>query len=113
MGAASGAGIAIGAYFAFYGAATNLLVRHTELKRGQVAFVAGAAAAVGGSVVKVPLAVCIRYAAQADEYHPGDAAHTRCCCQWQLVAHAHTALQCSPAGESIRCMCAAASDEQA
>ena len=60
MGAASGAGIAIGAYFAFYGAATNLLVRHSDLKRGQVAFVAGAAAAAGGSVVKVPLAVCIR-----------------------------------------------------
>lgn len=60
VGAASGAGIAIGAYFAFYGAATNLLVKHTELKRGQVAFVAGAAAAAGGSVVKVPLAVCIR-----------------------------------------------------
>lgn len=62
MGAASGAGIAIGAYFAFYGAATNLLVRHSDLKRGQVAFVAGAAAAAGGSVVKVPLAVCIRCA---------------------------------------------------
>lgn len=60
VGAASGAGIAIGVYFAFYGAATNLLVRHTEMKRGQVAFVAGAAAATGGSVVKVPLAVCIR-----------------------------------------------------
>jgi hypothetical protein len=60
VGAASGAGIAIGAYFAFYGAATNLLVRHSDLKRGQVAFVAGAAAAAGGSVVKVPLAVCIR-----------------------------------------------------
>ncbi len=60
VGAASGAGIAIGAYFAFYGAATNLLVRHSELKTGQIAFVAGAAAAAGGSVVKVPLAVCIR-----------------------------------------------------
>ena len=60
FGAASGAGIAIGAYFAFYGAATNLLVRHSGLPTGQVAFVAGAAAAAGGSVVKVPLAVCIR-----------------------------------------------------
>lgn len=61
FGAASGAGIAIGAYFAFYGAATNLLVRHSKLSTGQIAFVAGAAAAAGGSVVKVPLAVCIRY----------------------------------------------------
>ncbi len=60
FGAASGAGIAIGAYFAFYGAATNLLVRHSGLATGQIAFVAGAAAATGGSVVKVPLAVCIR-----------------------------------------------------
>jgi len=60
FGAASGAGIAIGAYFAFYGAATNLLVRHSKLSTGQIAFVAGAAAAAGGSVVKVPLAVCIR-----------------------------------------------------
>lgn len=60
FGAASGAGIAIGAYFAFYGAATNLLVRHSGLATGQIAFVAGAAAAAGGSVVKVPLAVCIR-----------------------------------------------------
>jgi solute carrier family 25 (mitochondrial S-adenosylmethionine transporter), member 26 len=67
VGAASGAGIAIGAYFAFYGAATNLLVRHSDLKRGQVAFVAGAAAAAGGSVVKVPLAVCIR-CAQAEAF---------------------------------------------
>lgn len=60
FGAASGAGVAIGAYFAFYGAATNLLVNHSNLPAGQVAFVAGAAAAAGGSVVKVPLAVCIR-----------------------------------------------------
>ncbi len=60
MGAASGAGIAIGAYFAFYGAASNLLARHTEMAPGGVAFVAGGIAAAGGSVVKVPLAVCIR-----------------------------------------------------
>lgn len=60
MGAASGAGIAIGAYFAFYGAASNLLARHTDMAPGGVAFVAGGVAAAGGSVVKVPLAVCIR-----------------------------------------------------
>ena len=60
VGAASGAGIYIGTYFAFYGAACNLLSRHTDLGAGAVAFVAGGVAAAGGSVVKVPLAVCIR-----------------------------------------------------
>lgn len=60
FGAASGAGIAIGAYFAFYGAATNLLVKNTEMKPSSIAFAAGALAAAGGSIVKVPLAVCIR-----------------------------------------------------
>ena len=60
FGAASGAGIAIGAYFAFYGAATNVLVRKTDMQPAQIAFVAGGIAAAGGSVVKVPLAVCIR-----------------------------------------------------
>lgn len=60
LSAASGAGIAIGAYFAFYGAATRLVSRHTTLNRTGVAFVAGAAAAAGSSVVKVPIAVCLR-----------------------------------------------------
>ncbi|KAK9794674.1 hypothetical protein WJX73_006307 [Symbiochloris irregularis] len=60
LGAASGAGIYIGTYFAVYGAATNLLAKHTKLGRGGLGFVAGAVAAAGGSVVKVPLAVCIR-----------------------------------------------------
>ena len=60
FGAASGAGIAIGAYFAFYGAATNVLVRNTQMKPATIAFTAGAVAAAGGSIVKVPLAVCIR-----------------------------------------------------
>jgi solute carrier family 25 S-adenosylmethionine transporter 26 len=60
LGAASGAGIYIGTYFAFYGAACNLLSKHTTLNPGGVAFVGGAIAAAGGSVVKVPLAVCIR-----------------------------------------------------
>ena len=60
FGAASGAGIAIGAYFAFYGAATNVLVKRTEMKPSSIAFTAGAIAAAGGSIVKVPLAVCIR-----------------------------------------------------
>ena len=60
FGAASGAGIAIGAYFAFYGAATNVLVRNTSMKPATIAFMSGAIAAAGGSIVKVPLAVCIR-----------------------------------------------------
>ena len=60
IGAASGAGIAIGTYFAFYGAASNMLSTSTTLAPGQIAFVAGGMAAAGGSVVKVPLAVCIR-----------------------------------------------------
>jgi len=62
-GAATGAGIAIGAYFAVYGAATNTIVRLTkgrDISPGMVAFLAGAIAAGGSSVVKVPLAVCIR-----------------------------------------------------
>lgn len=60
VGAASGAGIAIGAYFAFYGAACNALSRHTDMPPPTVAFVSGGIAAVGSSFVKVPLAVCIR-----------------------------------------------------
>lgn len=61
LGAATGAGIYIGTYFAFYGATCNLLSKHTNLSPGAVAFVGGGIAAAGGSVVKVPLAVCIRY----------------------------------------------------
>lgn len=60
VGAASGAGIAIGAYFAFYSTASNVISSHTDLAPGSVAFCAGAIAAAGSSVVKVPLAVCIR-----------------------------------------------------
>uniref|UniRef100_A0A7S0UU78 Mitochondrial carrier protein n=1 Tax=Polytomella parva TaxID=51329 RepID=A0A7S0UU78_9CHLO len=60
VGAASGAGIAIGAYFAFYGFSCNALSRHTELQPTQIAFVSGGVAALGSSLVKVPLAVCIR-----------------------------------------------------
>lgn len=60
VGAASGAGIAIGAYFAFYGVACNALARHTDLPPTSIAFVGGGIAAVGSSFVKVPLAVCIR-----------------------------------------------------
>lgn len=60
FGAASGAGIAIGAYFACYGLASNMLAAHTDLSPSAAAFVAGGAAAAGSSVVKVPLAVCIR-----------------------------------------------------
>lgn len=60
VGAASGAGIAIGAYFAFYGVACNIISRSTDLPAGGVAFAAGGIAALGSSFVKVPLAVCIR-----------------------------------------------------
>jgi solute carrier family 25 S-adenosylmethionine transporter 26 len=60
FGAASGAGIAIGAYFACYGFASNMLAAHSDLSPSAAAFVAGGIAAAGSSVVKVPLAVCIR-----------------------------------------------------
>jgi solute carrier family 25 S-adenosylmethionine transporter 26 len=66
-GAAGGAGVAIGTYFAFYGAATRLLERHTTLPSSARAFIAGAAGAVGSSFVKVPAAVCIR-SVQANIY---------------------------------------------
>lgn len=60
VGAASGAGIIIGTYFAFYSTTKKVLKEKTALNDGSTAFVAGAAAALGSSVVKVPLAVCIR-----------------------------------------------------
>lgn len=60
LSAASGAGIAIGAYFAFYTVTKNVLSRRTKLSAGPVAFISGGAAALGSSVVKVPVAVCIR-----------------------------------------------------
>ena len=60
VGAASGAGIIIGTYFAFYSSTKRVLKEKTTLNDGSMAFVAGAAAALGSSVVKVPLAVCIR-----------------------------------------------------
>ena len=60
VGAASGAGIYIGTYFAFYGTACNLLSTHSNMSAAGIAFTAGGIAAAGGSVVKVPLAVCIR-----------------------------------------------------
>lgn len=60
FGAASGAGIAIGAYFACYGVASNVISNNTDLSPSGVAFVSGGIAAAGSSVVKVPLAVCIR-----------------------------------------------------
>jgi len=59
-GAAGGAGLAIGTYFAFYGAASRFLEQHTDLPASLRAFLAGAAGAVGSSFVKVPAAVCIR-----------------------------------------------------
>lgn len=60
LGAASGAGIIIGTYFAFYSTTKRFLRKNTEMHEGASAFVAGATAALGSSVVKVPLAVCIR-----------------------------------------------------
>mmetsp|Transcript_14766 Transcript_14766/g.37552 ORF Transcript_14766/g.37552 Transcript_14766/m.37552 type:complete len:425 (+) Transcript_14766:849-2123(+) len=61
VGAASGAGIAIGAYFALYSSTTKAIEkRFKSMSPGAVAFAAGAIAAAGGSLVKVPLAVCIR-----------------------------------------------------
>jgi len=61
FGAASGAGIAIGAYFALY-SWTKKVVRKIDPNRGSgsVAFVSGAIAGAGSCVVKVPIAVCIR-----------------------------------------------------
>ena len=60
-GAACGAGLAIGTYFAFNNAA-KLLIREnaTNMSTGAEAFIAGATAAIGSSFVKVPAAVCIR-----------------------------------------------------
>ena len=61
FGAASGAGIAIGAYFALY-SWTKRVVHEVfpEKSPGSVAFVSGAIAGAGSCVVKVPIAVCIR-----------------------------------------------------
>jgi solute carrier family 25 S-adenosylmethionine transporter 26 len=67
-GAAGGAGLAIGTYFAFYGATMRLLENHCpNMGPAGRAFVAGAAGAVGSSFVKVPAAVCIR-SVQANVY---------------------------------------------
>lgn len=60
FGAATGAGVIIGTYFAFYSTTKKFLRKHTRLPDGTVAFASGATAALGSSVVKVPLAVCIR-----------------------------------------------------
>lgn len=60
FGAASGAGLAIGTYFAFYGAAKKLLERYSDYSVSKTAFVAGGIGALGSSLVKVPAAVCIR-----------------------------------------------------
>eukprot|EP00887_Chlorella_sp_A99_P006829 scaffold2.g6829.t1 len=60
VGAAAGAGIIIGTYFAFYSTTKRFLKERTSLSDGATAFTSGAVAALGSSVVKVPLAVCIR-----------------------------------------------------
>lgn len=60
VSAATGAGIIIGAYFAFYSTTKRFLRQRTRMSDGQVAFVSGGVAAIGSGVVKVPIAVCIR-----------------------------------------------------
>lgn len=60
MSGDAGAGIALGAYFACYGIACNTLSRTTNLSPSAIAFFGGGIAAAGSSVVKVPIAVCIR-----------------------------------------------------
>ena len=60
VGAATGAGIIIGTYFAFYSTTKRFLRERTEMSEPAMAFTSGAVAALGSSVVKVPLAVCIR-----------------------------------------------------
>eukprot|EP00227_Mantoniella_beaufortii_P003181 CAMPEP_0197614460 /NCGR_PEP_ID=MMETSP1326-20131121/59533_1 /TAXON_ID=1155430 /ORGANISM="Genus nov. species nov., Strain RCC2288" /LENGTH=440 /DNA_ID=CAMNT_0043183333 /DNA_START=1172 /DNA_END=2494 /DNA_ORIENTATION=- len=67
IGAAGGAGIAIGAYFAFYGAAKKILETKSEYSVSTIAFLAGGIGALGSSIVKVPAAVCIR-SVQANVY---------------------------------------------
>lgn len=60
VSAATGAGVIIGAYFAFYSTTKRFLRQRTTMGEGQMAFVSGGVAAVGSGVVKVPIAVCIR-----------------------------------------------------
>jgi solute carrier family 25 S-adenosylmethionine transporter 26 len=67
LGAAGGAGIAIGAYFAFYGAAKKVLEANSDYSVSTIAFLAGGIGALGSSIVKVPAAVCIR-SVQANVY---------------------------------------------
>eukprot|EP00899_Mesostigma_viride_P014879 jgi/Mesvir1/23392/Mv21087-RA.1 len=66
-GAASGASLAMAFYFASYGVVAKALETHTKLSVGAVAFISGAAGAIGSSVVKIPAAVCIR-SVQANVY---------------------------------------------
>jgi len=66
-GAALGAGIAVGSYFAFYGATMRLLQDKTDLPLVTIALVAGAAGALGSSLLKVPASVLIR-SVQANVY---------------------------------------------
>lgn len=59
--AAGGAGLAIGAHFAFYGVAKRFIEEnYPSWSVGGAAFAAGAIGAAGASIVKVPAAVCIR-----------------------------------------------------
>ncbi|QDZ18766.1 mitochondrial carrier protein [Chloropicon primus] len=61
FGAASGAGVAIGAYFALYSWTKRAMQKiYPEKNAGTVAFFSGALAGAGSCVVKVPIAVCIR-----------------------------------------------------
>lgn len=77
--AAGGAGLAIGAHFAFYGMAKNFIEESFPgMSLGMVAFAAGAIGAAGASVVKVPAAVCIR-SVQARVYPNALCAAVRIC----------------------------------
>ena len=77
--AAGGAGLAIGAHFAFYGVAKSCLEEaFPGMSLGAAAFAAGAFGAAGASIVKVPAAVCIR-SVQARVYPNAVAAAVRIC----------------------------------
>lgn len=77
--AAGGAGLAIGAHFAFYGLAKRCIEDIApNLSLGIVAFTAGAIGAAGASIVKVPAAVCIR-SVQARVYPNAITAAIRIC----------------------------------
>eukprot|EP00210_Caulerpa_lentillifera_P000655 g632.t1 len=60
IGAAAGAGFGIGTYFVFYSAVKKMLTKRSKLNSGTIAFVSAGTAAATCSVIKTPLAVCVR-----------------------------------------------------